>query len=933
MIRSLSIVAALTIAATSASSLSAQETGRVIGQVLNAVSSAPVSGAQVFIEDTGTGTLTDLNGRFVLQNVPVGTVSVTVQSLGYARKTVTDVAVTANGITPLNISLEETTVDIEGITVSASAERGSVAAVLDARRTSASMLEAVGATEISRRPDSDAADVAKRMTGVTVAEGKFVFVRGLGQRYSQTSLNGSSLPSPQPEREVVPLDLFPSGFLESLSTQKSYTPDLPADFSGGSVQIETKDFPDRFTLRAGVSSSFNSESQFQDGYLNYVGGGTDWLGVDDGTRAQTDAIERIMGPVTSGNRLPSDPDQLVEIGQSLQALNRPFTPLSGDTPLNRSFNVSVGGSFLLDEDDGKELGYFLAGTYSDNYTQIRNEFERKWRISAFDPSIEPELRQPNVDYNFRRGNRATSWGTVGNLTYKFSPTQKISLRTTANLSTDDEARTYEGLNLEDLGGLLRSDRLRYQQRLLLWSQLEGEHQLFGEQRVEWRMTAARADREEPMMQEALYLADFDDEDYVLLTGGESGRYLWTDLVEDDLSGAFDWTVPFDLGNNASSIKFGAAYRERTRDFAARRILWDFVPEVYTDIDEALEGSEIVPVVRGFDQFGLRDVIEPGDLYDALDQRAAGYLMFDLGVTRSLQAIFGARVEQYDLSLNSRGEELSTISQTDFAPSINLIYSIGDQVKVRAAGSRTVDRPEFREVAPFQFTEAASLRQLFGNENLTPAEIISGDLRLDYFPSAGEILSAGVFFKQMDDPIEQVFIAAASSAYSFQNAEDARVFGVELDAQIRGGRLADALDNFAFAANYSWIESEVNVRPEGIFFPTNLTRPLEGQATYVFNSSVNYVNGSGIEAGVFYNRFGDRLFAAGGAGIPDIYEKPRNALDASLGFPLPGGVSARIRGTNLLDAAFLWEQESNGIIQEQRRFNVGRTFSVGLTWEY
>jgi len=435
--------------------LSAQETGRIVGRVIDAESGAPLRSAQLFLEDDSVGGTTDLNGRYRLERVPAGQHTVVAQTLGYARKSVTGVQVEAGEATLLDITMVQQAIALEGLTVSAEAEEGSAAALLDERRTASSMTEAVGAQEISRRPDSDAADVAQRMTGVTVTDGKYVFVRGLGNRYSQTSLNGSSLPSPEPEKEVVPLDLFPSDFLESLETQKSYTPDLPADFSGGSVKINMRDFPNRFTIKAGVSTSFNTNSQFQDGFLEYGGGDLDWLGFDDGTRDQPEAVERIMGDLRSGQRLPTNDAELIEIGEALRSLDQQFAPASGDTPLNRSFNLSIGGSTPI-MDDG-ELGYFFAGTYSDSYTRRDDELERKWRAEAFREET-ADISTPNVDYDFVRGMRSISWGTIGNLTFKPSPTQKISLRTTLNLNTDDEARTFTGLNDEDIGGTIFSER-------------------------------------------------------------------------------------------------------------------------------------------------------------------------------------------------------------------------------------------------------------------------------------------------------------------------------------------------------------------------------------------------------------------------------------------------------------------------------------------
>jgi len=912
--------------------LQAQDTGRLIGRVLDATSGQPLSGAQVYVDDGVVGALSDLNGRYVINQVPAGTVNVTTQLLGYGTKTVSGVEITAGEVNALDITVEESAVEVEGIVVEASRERGSQAFLLDERRTSNAVVEGVGSAEISRRADSDAAEVAQRLTGVTVSEGKYVFVRGLGERYSQTSLNGSSLPSPEPEREVVPLDLFPSGFLESLQTQKTYTPDLPADFSGGSVKIETKDFPNEFVVRLGASTSFNTNSQFEDGFLAYAGGSRDWLGFDDGTRDQPNTVADIMGPVDSGQRLPSDAQQLIEIGRSFQSLEQGFQPFTKSTPLNRSFNASLGGR--NDAFDDGELGYFLAGTYSDSYTYQPGDIERKWRVSAFNPEVPVDNRRPNVDYTFTRGTRNVSWGSIGNFTVKPSPNQSISLRTTVNLSTEDEARSYQGENREDIGGIVRSDRLRFVSRLMLWSQLSGEHALFDDgARVDWRLTAARANRDEPMLRESVYLKDGDDP-FFLLPIGESGRYFWSELTDDDISGAVDVTLPFEFVGEDASLKFGGEYRSRTRDFAARRLNWDFIGGNIESIDEALRDAAIVTNVRNTGEFAIQEVVEPGDLYDADDTRGAGYLLVDLPLGDRLNLITGVRVEQYDLGLNSRDSTLQSIDRTDVAPSVNLTFSAAENVKIRGAFSQTVDRPEFRELAPFQFTEATSLRQIFGNENLTPADITSGDLRVDWFPGPGEIISLGGFYKKMDEPIEQVFIAAASTAYSFQNADEADVLGLEMDVQLSLGRITPALQDFGFQGNYSWIDSEVSVREgAGGFEPTNLQRPLEGQAPYVFNAGLTWASPAGADASLFVNRFGDRLEAAGGGGIPDLYEKARTSLDATVGFPLAGGASAKLKATNLLDSDYLFEQEANGITQVQRLYSAGRTFSVSLSWEF
>ncbi|MFW5950574.1 MAG: TonB-dependent receptor domain-containing protein, partial [Gemmatimonadota bacterium] len=393
-------------------------------------------------------------------------------------------------------------------------------------------------------------------------------------------------------------------------------------------------------------------------------------------------------------------------------------------------------------------------------------------------------------------------------------------------------------------------------------------------------------------------------------------------------------VPLALLGQGASLKVGGADRLRDRGFGARRLNWRFLGGTISDLDAALAGGEVVAgSPRARDEFAIDEVVEPGDVYDVTDGRAAGYAMLEIPVTSRLQATVGARVESYDLELTSRDSTLQDLSQLDVAPALSLVYSASEDVKLRGALSRTLDRPEFRELAPFQFTEATSLRQLVGNPTLEPAGITSADLRVDWFWGPAELVSLGGFYKAMESPIEQVFIAAASSAYSFQNAETATVWGLEADVQVGLGRVASPLRHFDLQANYTRIFSEVTVRQGGIYQPTNLERPLEGQAPYVVNAGVGYSSPEGLDIGVFFNRFGQRLVAAGGSGLPDIYEQPRNALDASVGFPIRHGVRAKLKGTNLLDHEYRFEQSANGITRLQRLYTVGRTFSVGLSWEF
>lgn len=924
----LALIALLSVGGSDLMAQGAPETGRIVGRIIDGESAQPIAGAQVFLSDQSIGARSDINGRYVLDRVPAGLLSVTVQMIGYGTKTVTEIDVQAGAVVELDISIENQAVALAALTVTAEAERGSASALLEQRRISSAVTDAVGAQEIRRSPDSDAADVAQRMTGVTVSDGKYVFVRGLGERYSQTSFNGSPLPSPEPEREVVPLDIFPSGFLESLTTQKSYTPDRPGDFSGGSVEIKTKDFPNRFQLSFGMGTSFNSMSQFEDSFLTYDGGGRDYLGSDDGTREFPDEARTLIGGLSDAIPLPRDAANAFVREAVGELLPRNFTPFRQDTPLNRSFDVSVGGRAGLGEE--RELGFFVAGTYSDNYTIRDEEVERKFRVSAFDPSIDESLRIPNVEFAFDKGTRSVAIGAIGNLAFNLSPSHQFRIKTTFNRNTDDEARFYSGFDNEGLGGQVESNRLRYVSRNLMWGQLSGDHQIFAGSRIEWKGSIARADRDEPGLRETVFAREGDT--FFLEDSGESGRYFYSELVDDDLNGQLDWTFPFQLSDRNASIKFGGAYRTRERDFAARRLRWNFQGGVFTEIDDNLTDESIVGRTTGAGQFELTEIVEPGDLYDAQDDRVAGYLMADLPLGENLRAIVGARVEKYDLAINSRGNEIASLDETDILPAVNVVYDLNPEMKLRGAVSRTLDRPEFRELAPFQFTEATSLRQVFGEPTLRQAEIVNADLRWDWFFAPGELFSASAFYKDLTDPIEQVFVSAASTAYSFTNAGEGELLGIELESRVRLERLSESLQNFTAGANVTIIDSEVRVSDTGTFEPTNEVRELEGQASYVVNTNIGYSRPlSGWEAGLFYNIMGERLTAAGGGGIPDIFEQPRSQLDLTVAVPFPGDVKAKFKATNLLDSEYVFEQSANGITQVQRRFKTGRTFSVGLSW--
>ena len=928
------VLALAALAAPLAAQQGGEEPGRLKGRVVGTRDASPITTAQVTLEGTDIGTLSDVQGRYFLRDVPPGTYSVVVSSLGYAKKTVTGVTVTSGEVTTLDLTLETQAVQVSDVTVSVAQARGSAASVLNRQKNAAAVTDGIGAEQISRSAASNAAETARQLTGVTVSEGKYVHVRGLGERYSQTSLNGSPLPSPEPEKGVVPLDLFPAGFLDNLTVQKTYTPDKPADFSGGSVEIETRDYPDHFTFNASVGTSLNARSQFAEGYLSYPGGSRDFLGMDDGTRDLPDLIESELGGL-GGRQLPTDDASLERFGESFLSEDlRSFSPSSGSTPANLGVGASMGDRV---EVFGKELGYVFSATYSNTYSLRDDEVEQEYRSEAFDPVLVAAGREirPNNDYAFIRATREVNWGGMGNVTLQLSPEHELGLKTLYNRNATDESRRIRGANREDITGELLIDRLRFVSRSMAWGQLSGEHRL-GATTLEWRGTAARATRDEPGLRETIYRRPLNAEPgapFTLDSEGPAPRYLFDELADDDLNGGVDWTVPLGfIGADDVKLKVGGFGRTRHRDFEARRFRWQFRGTI-TSLDSALTEEAVVGRLTGPGQFLLQEIFQPGDDYTTDDDLVAGYGMLTLPLG-PVEVVGGARVEDYDLLVDvAAGEDRdASLDATDVLPAANVTVALTEDMNIRAALSETLDRPEFRELAPFQFTEAISLREVFGNPGLEITRIRNWDLRWEWFPSPGEVLSLSGFYKELDRPIEQVFVKSAGAAYSYQNAESGTLRGVELGLRKNLGFLAPALEGLSLAGNVALIDSEVTVSQEGVFDPTNLERELEGQSPYTVNASLSYqAPEGGTEANLSFNVFGQRITAAGGSGIPDIEEQPRPQLEFTLEQPLWRSMELKLEAENLLDPAHEWTQTANGIMRVQRRFHEGQSFSASVSF--
>ena len=882
--------------------LAAQATGRVVGRVVDASSGAGLTDVAIQVVGTTLGTQSGVDGRYSIHNVPAGTVTLQARRIGFAPKTVTGLMLAAGRALEQDISLAASAVQLTAQVVTAAAERGSVNAALDAQRNATGIVNAVTAEQISRSPDGDAAQAVQRVSGVTVQDGRYVFVRGLGERYTTTSLNGARLPSPEPERKVVPLDLFPSNLLETVTTSKTFTPDLPGDFGGAAVDLKTRDFPAERQLVYSLSTGFNSVATGQS-VLGAPREGLEWLGFGGRARA-------LPGDVASSGVITGD-------NAMVRSFRNVWSPQPRDGSPNLSTSVSLGGS---GEVLGRDVGY--VGAFSYQYGQeMRADERRAFAIVGPDGATAP------VDaYRGSTGRQSLLWGGLANLSTTLGASGRLRFNNTFSRSADNEARVEAGTD-ENFGLPLEISRLRFVERTVWSSQLAGEHER-DRRRLEWSVTGSGVSRQEPDRSEAVYAIDEDGGRPFLLAYPEAAVRTFGDLREYGLAGDADYLLRFG-GSRDHSIKLGLLGRYTTREAAN---------DVYSlSADLTREQRELAPAaifaLAADETSAFRATpLSQGGSYDASDVVGAAYAMVDYALSDRMRLVGGARLETQRLEISAAetfGRPTTTDRvYTDVLPSLALNVRLSERQNLRLSVSQTLARPEYREIAPVQSRDVIGGEIFRGNPELERSLIQNADARWEWYPNAGEVLSLGVFAKNFRDPIERVYRGTSGTRVTtFENADGAVNYGAEAEVRKNLGGLGPRLAPFTVFTNATLMRSEIDLRGVGAG-STDPDRAMVGQAPYVVNAGGTFAPGDGaFNATVLYNVVGRRVFAASLLPLPNVYEEARNVLDFSLRFPLRGGLAAKLDAKNLLDEPY--EVTQGGVVREFHR--AGRSLSFGVTW--
>jgi hypothetical protein len=814
--------------------------------------------------------------------------------------------------------------DIEVLEVIGETTNAAESAQLNLRKKAAVVSDNISAEAIKLSPDSDAAEIVQRIPAVTIKDGQYLNVRGLNERYTSALLNGSRLPSTDPERRVVPLDLFPADFIESLSLVKTYTPDLPGDFSGGLADIRLRRYPDALTASIGLSTSANTQTTFSS-FNTYEGGGAaDWFGYGDGFRSLPDVIP---------NRNIQAPP-----GAQAQVYGRSFRNIwevdERTAPPNYGVNLSLGNSF-------GNFGAGLGVTYGVDHSSVADEERRRLVVVGQDPNGDALVRVAD-DFEYDTDTFETKLGALLSAGGRVGDDHAFGLRALYNRNSEDVVRL--GTGTTESIGASRSTQFQYTVEQLLFGQLTGEHALPGAE-IDWRTAYASTIQDQPDGRFQNYTDGDGDGRFEFVPDSFGGSRLFGELDEQLSDSAVDLTVPFTLprltwadrwSDAEAKLTIGPAYAYRERDHELRRFRYRATDVGRSRLDLSAPAEALLaPENIGPTGFTFLEETQPRDAFDATHEIIGGYGMIEFplypgrrggtGLEHEVRLIGGVRTEYSYIvvhSIGQTGDPTTTIlNDLDPLPGINLVYSPTEDMNVRLAWSEAVSRPEFRELSPVRYPSPQGLVATQGNPFLTSSSITSYDVRWEWFLTATDLLSASFFYKEIQDPIEQIAANEASNIiFTFVNGDSAAILGGELEARGNLGTMWSRLDPFDLTTNLTYVDSEVDIPDAGV--STNKKRELVGQAPYIVNVTLDYAYADWATFRLLYNTFGKRIIAAGANQLPDIFEQPRHQVDfvfLTEFAPFDETIKAKLAVENILNdrygfeqGSFVWRQYESGV---------------------
>lgn len=953
------------------SSVTIAQNGTIRGTVIDDETGETVIGANVAVLNPLTGTSTDLDGKFSL-SIPAGTYQVQVSFISYQNITIDGVIVKSGEVTSLGtIRMKSGSLELDEVVVTATATRRSEAALNTMKKKSATMMDGISAQKMALTGDGTAVEAAKRVTGVSIEGGKYIYVRGLGDRYSKVTLNQMNIPGLDPDRNSLQMDIFPTNLIDNIVVSKNFTAEQPADFTGGLVNVETKAFPEEKIMTASAGISFNPNMHFNKEYLTADGSSTDWLGYDDGFRdlpseVRTDDVPKIF----------NGEDQ--EVRRFAQSFNPNLNAYEETSFLDYSASFTIGNQIDLNKDKesrlrNPKLGYIFSLSYKSQqryYDDVTYaEYQRQ-----IDKDLD-ELVYSDIQTG-RYGQQSNLVGALTGLAYK---TKYSKFRATVlHLQTGEQKASefYIDQNPSAVGrsGYIGfADNIEYSERALTNYLLNGTH-VFDKKgwEIDWRISPTFSTANDPDIRNTAFTYSVDTS----FQTGNAGvpKRIWRELEEQNYSTRVDFTKKHKIKGEDAKLKFGVMNTYKNRDYAIYEMTIRFVGGqewVTYNPDEVLDPKNIYPNRPNSAYFQSAVNYPNPNAYEANSNNLAAYISEEFNLTPSLKSVLGVRMENFVMRHTGRdidgantggiqGNVLNdevVLEGTDFFPSVNFIYSLAEEQNLRLGATRTVARPSFKELSFAQIFDPVSNRTFNGalfeypgdwDGNLKATYINNIDVRWEKFMDRGQIYSVSAFYKQFEDPIELVRIPLNNTGFEYQprNVGTGEVFGAEFEATKSLDFLGDKYKNFSASGNLTVVRSRIDMTDAEFNARENNKRTGEdveneremaGQAPYVINFGITYNNyEKGIRSGLFYNIKGPTLIIVGTGFVPDIYQQPFHNLN--FGFSKQLGEEKKttidFNIDNILGdvrESFFESYEAEDQIYTQ--FSPGTSLSLGVSYKF
>jgi TonB-dependent receptor len=881
-------------------SVSFAQNGKISGKVINANSGQALASATLILIEKSKTIVADQNGAFSFTKLATGTYSVKCSYIGYNQKIVEEIIVKEGENNVITISLEEKSNKADEVVIVSKtrAKVESVASLLIAQKNSASVSDGISAESIKKTPDRSTSDVMKRVSGASIQDDRFAIIRGLNDRYNAAFINGAPLPSTESDRKAFAFDIFPSAILDNLVIYKTATPDKPGDFAGGIIEITTKGtVPKNFTSVA-IGASFNTLITGKTKFRSENSGKKDFIGIDDGTRGLPNGIPstEILG--NTNNITTAERANLAKLFG-----NYKWGIKAANTAPNLNFQLSNG--YNIQKNDRE----FISTLFSINYSKNVNFNEGERNTYDFDPAQNALLYQ-RKKYTDSIYNEETILALLGNVSIKINNNNNISWKNNFSINTDNKLIKRIGEpDADGDPGVIKRDIVNwFTSNQIFSSQLAGDH-LVGKYKtkINWLANYSNVKRDIPNLSRLSYFGTPPDISAFFPSGEPnqlfgSGTMVFINSTESIKSFKADVTQPYKfLKNSQNFVKAGAGYQIRNRDFSTRILglaKYDLGIAFDNTLPSLPENEIFLPENLGVTKNGLGGfLLAEGSIdnsnYQAISTLSHVYLMNDQRFFKKFRLIYGARFETFKQELNTFGNRntpLVKIDTTinDFLPSANFIYSLNSKMNFRLSFSQTVNRPEFRELAPFLFYEYTTENTFGGLQDLKRAKIKNYDFRYEFYPGKAQLFSVSAFYKDFKDPIEIIFIPGTSNQASYSNTTSAKAYGVEAEfrtllSTLFGVKKEGALlSKFTLSANAALIKSSIILDKLFSIDPARLVtdRALQGQSPYLINGSFSFNDDKlGLSATISVNRVGDRIYIAGIKDEnADIYEKARTVVD-------------------------------------------------------